>query len=1234
MLYCLKLISLIENNSVVIIQGATGSGKTTMMPQFILDHYSENNATCNIVVTQPRKIGASSIARWVARERKCTLGTLVGYQVGLAKVATEHTRLLYMTTGVLLQKLVAVKTLTEFSHVFLDEVHERTEEMDFLLLIIRKLLQSNSRFVKVILMSATINCSEFAEYFGTHVRGQMSPAYVFKVDGAPFAIEQYYLDDLASLFPNGVVPHNSDEPCISLDVYNVALSLIQSFDEMEAQCQKTDQDVSLNLPERGSVLMFLPGIKEIDHMQEVLATLTRKRLQVYVLHSTVTLEEQCDAFLDPVPGHRKIILSTNIAESSVTVPGVKYVIDFCLARYLACDRETNYQSLRVTWASKTNCNQRKGRAGRVSKGFCYRLITKEFWENDIPEYMVPEILMAPLASIMLKVKLLDMGNPSVLLSTALSPPNLKDIIRTVLQLKQVGALSTVSNSLNNDDGDLTFLGRVLALLPVDLHLGKMIALGHVFNCLHECLVIAASLSLKSFFAVPSTQKLAGYRAMLSFANGIPSDAIAVLHAFEAWRSAKKKGQLRHPRDELDWGKKNFIQIRRIREVAELYEDLKKRLSQFKMNVSQSPPPMDRTSICRQKFIIQVVIAGAYYPEYFVQAELDEELVKNLPQYSFLYFKQLQSLFRQCGQVKAIFFDGSRAYVEFNKTAQASGVLTEVTLALFLAHQKQPLEVFAHHSDEVQACAAGRPVSHLKYNRVNVDFQNNTVCPVGVLSSTVVPEKLPPTQMFMVNITEVMDVGQFWGFRADEASMQKQTRLTTEINGRKLLPISVSLYPNRLCLAPYLEGQECLYYRANVQHVHGSSVEVFFVDFGNTASVSCSSLRELPPDLAAQPFQAHEFCVVGMRPSAQSQILGERWSSSAHDRYIALTRGHSAIVSLYSILHGVMRVELYIATEGGANEVDGSVNVADVMVKEGHAATAAECFNSKQNHDIVTSLYKDMADGTYVPNYTSSSCREQEETEKELIDHLLACFKDSKFNLKTKVRVNGPQSSYKVAFHSFSRCTNYKLVSLEKSSINSWFINANPQHKHQRMLVAGLVSVNTYSSNFVLQQTTLMPDIAGMSALVTMLFTPKMELRTNTERSCYTGALCGLGWNCSTLQPVLQEQDIELAFDTRFDVEDIMEINALRAAINPLLSEGPRGAMHLSSHQTAGLQEDCRESLLRLCGRAREDCAPVYYQKPGQWNQVDPTLKMVIVPPEEERANGVLFRSHPLILLNN
>ncbi|KAA8582197.1 hypothetical protein FQN60_008937 [Etheostoma spectabile] len=1085
-----ELISLIENNSVVIIRGATGSGKTTQVPQYILDHYNEKNASCNIVVTQPRKIGASSIARWVATQRKCTLGSLVGYQVGLEKMATEHTRLIYMTTGVLLQKLVSAKCLTEYSHIFIDEVHERTEEMDFLLLVLRKLLHFNSCYVKIVLMSATINCRQFAEYFSTPIRGKMNPAYVFEVEGAPYAIEEFYLDDLQKLFPY-----------------------------------------------------------TISYMQEALAKLVHKRLQVYPLHSTVTLEEQ-----------NCVILSTNIAESSVTVPDVKY-----------------------------------GRAGRVSKGYCYRLVTKDFWRNEIPDYMIPEMLLAPLANILLKVKLLDMGDPRSILSTALSPPNLSDIVKTVLQLKEMGALSAKSDGRgHNEDGEITFLGRVLAHLPVDLCLGKMIVLGHVFGCLEECLIIAAAHSLKSFFAIPSMQQLAGHRSKLAFARGTPSDSVAF--------------------DELDWGKENFIQIKRIREVAELYEDLKKRVSQFNIHVPESAQPLDYTSVHKQKFILQVVIAGAHYPNYFVQGEIDEDLasrdlsgfnprtavmVRNLPPYAFLYYKQLQSMFRLCGQVKTISFESSRAYVEFYRTSQDSGVLPEVSLALLLAQQSKLLELSVFPVEQIEICAGSRKLTHMKYARVNVDCQSKSVYPVGVVSGNIDPDKLPPNPLFVV-----VEVGHFWGFQSDEASLEKQRHLTAEINRRTLQPVSVSLYPNLLCLAPYSEiSDQSLYYRAKVQYMRGNTVEVFFLDFGNSAVVACSSLMELPSDLLSHPFQAQEFQVIGICPSAQSIILGNQWSSRARDRFITLVKGRSLIVSLFSILHGVMRVQLLINTETT------NASVADILVEEGHAVKAEESFDSKQNNEALMSLYKDMERGTYVPNTASSSWKDRKKEDKQLIDSLLAQFsKNSQPHSKTKVHLHGPTSPYKINVLCLSHKTLYKTVCIERSSMNSLALNENPHHKHQRMMVAGTVSVNSTGTRILLRDTSIMPEIPGLPAIVTMLFTPIMELRTNEERTCYTGALCGLGWNSQTQEGILPEHDIELTFDVKFDVEDITEINALRVAINRLV--------------------------LFTKSPPRDVVTQVYYEKPEKWNQVDPALKMDIVEPGGGKTRGVLFQLHPVTLLNN
>ncbi|XP_075803891.1 ATP-dependent RNA helicase TDRD9 isoform X2 [Microtus pennsylvanicus] len=1243
-----EVISLIESNSVVIIHGATGSGKSTQLPQYILDHYTQRSAFCNIVVTQPRKIGASSIARWISKERSWTLGGLVGYQVGLEKIATEDTRLIYMTTGVLLQKIVSAKSLMEFTHVFIDEVHERTEEMDFLLLVVRKLLRTNSRFVKVILMSATINCKEFADYFAVPVQNKMNPAYVFEVEGKPHTIEEYYLNDLGHIYHSGLPPYRLEEPVITKDVYEVAVSLIQMFDDldMNESGNKTWSGAQF-VSERSSVLVFLPGLGEINYMHELLTNMIHKRLQVYPLHSSVTLEEQNNVFLSPVPGYRKIILSTNIAESSVTVPDVKYVIDFCLTRTLVCDEDTNYQSLRLSWASKTSCDQRKGRAGRVSKGYCYRLIHRDFWDSSIPDHVVPEMLRCPLGSTILKVKLLDMGEPRALLATALSPPSLSDIERTILLLKEVGALAVSGQreDENPHDGELTFLGRVLAQLPVSQQLGKLIVLGHVFGCLDECLIIAAALSLKNFFTMPFRQHLDGYRNKVHFSGSSKSDCLALVEAFKAWQACRQRGELRHPKDELDWGRLNYIQIKRIREVAELYEELKNRISQFNMFVDPRHPVLDQEYPYKQRFILQVVLAGAFYPNYFTFGQPDEEMavrelagkdpkttvvLKHIPPYGFLYYKQLQSLFRQCGQVKSIVFDGTKAFVEFSRNpTERFKTLPAVNLAVKMSQLKLPLELSVHTAEEIEGKVQGGSVSKLRSTRVNVDFQKQTVDPMQVSFNTLDRPRTVADLLLTVDVTEVVEVGHFWGYRIDERNAELLKKLTAEINRLELVPLPVHPHPDLVCLAPFTDHNKKNYFRAQILYVSGHSAEVFFVDYGNRSHVDLDLLREIPCQFLELPFQALEFKICKMRPSAKSLICGEHWSGGANGRFTSLVSGCPLLVKVFSVVHSVLHVDVY--RYSGAQD---AVNIRDILIREGHAELAEESYESKQSYEVLKGFFAKSVET--MPDASMSS--PMKDDEKHLIRILLESFASNRLGAPNcKAVLHGPFNPYELKCHSLTRISKFRCVWIEKESINSVVISDSPADLHQRMLVAASLSVNETGSTMLLRETSLMPHIPGLPALLSMLFAPVMELRVDRDGKCYTGVLCGLGWNSTTEAPILPEHDIELAFDVCFNVEDIVEINILRAAINKLVCDGPNGSKYLGPERIAQLQENARQKLLGLFCRLkpREKIIPKWHENPYEWNQVDPKLVMEQADREGSQGkNTFLYQLHRTVVLSS
>ncbi|KAM9557005.1 ATP-dependent RNA helicase TDRD9 isoform 1-T1 [Guaruba guarouba] len=1231
-----EIVSLIENNTVVVVQGATGSGKSTQIPQYILDYCFEKSIYCNIAVTQPRKIGASSIARWISKERSWTLGGFVGYQVSLENISTKETRLLYMTTGILLQKVVSAKSLAEFTHIFIDEVHERTEEMDFLLLVIRKLLRTNSQSVKVVLMSASINCKELADYFALPDTNGLNPACVITVEGKPFAIEEYYLDDLKHIVQFKLPTQIIEEPVIVREMYEIALSLIQSFDELEMKNNREEKNLSVT-SERGSVLVFLPGLCEIRYMHSCLSSKFNKRWQVYPLHSRGTLEEQNNAFLATVPGYRKIILCTNIAESSVTVPDVKYVIDFCLTRTLVCDEETNYQSLRLCWASKTNCNQRKGRAGRVSKGYCYRLVCKNFWTDSIPEQSVPEILRCPLGATVLKIKKLDMGGPKALLATALSPPNVGDIERTVLQLKELGALTNcVQTEENPHDGELTFLGRVLAQLPVDLHLGKLIVLGHAFGCLEECIIIAAALSLRNFFTSPLQQQIDGYRNKLVFAGNSKSDCIAIVNAFKAWQACSQKGELRHPKKELEWGQSNCIHIKKVREVAQLFHNLKERVSAFNMHVNAQPSAVDQECLYKQRFILQVVIAGAFYPNYFTFGKCNEEsavrdlagkdpkttvMLRNVPPYGYLYHKQLQSLFRQCGQVKSIAYDGSKAFVEFSRNPmEGFKILPAVYLSVKMSQLKIPLLLNAYHLNDIKKQLQGVTAVSVESLRVNVDCQKQSVEPVEISFGALEQSKMIPNRLLSIRITEVVEVGHFWGYRTDEKSRTVLQALTAEINYQNLKDLPVSPHPEMVCLAPFTHLEDGGYCRARILYVCGDFAEVFFVDYGNRSKVPLKKLKKIPSSLEELPFQALEFKICKMRPSAKSLVCGERWSYSASQRFASLVNGSALLVKVYSLVHSVLHVDVFCYLR--CQEL---VNIRDVLIEECYAELAEESYESQQSHSLLRELFLDQVKDEKMP---VSSRKE----EKHLLERLLNCFSEHKSSVPTrKVTVFGPFSPYELKCYSMTRVSQFRNILIQKQSINSVVLHDASEDPFEQLLVSASVSANATGSAVILEETSLMPPIPGLLPLLSMLFAPAIELRVDKSGKYFTGVLCGLGWSQTSGAPLLPENDMELTFDVHFGVEDISEINILRTAINKLLSEC---AVCFEQTRVTQLQEDIRQKLLCLIckSKPRDKVVPTWYEKPYAWNQVHPQHIIDQSEKQHERRNG-LYRLHKLVLLN-
>ncbi|ELU13161.1 hypothetical protein CAPTEDRAFT_117270, partial [Capitella teleta] len=658
-----QILDTIDTNQVTVIQGTTGSGKTTQVAQYILDHHRNQKKHCNIVVTQPRRIATISIAKRVCSERQWTTGGICGYQVSRDSCSGEDTRLLYCTTGVLLRKLIKDRDLRQFTHIILDEVHERDQESDFCLLVTRKLLRSNSPGVKIILMSATLDSNLFAQYFSTPLLGRLEPAPVITVVGRQFSVQEYYTDDIEAL---GKIPHPEEgSPSAQAEAYDLAVRLIKQFDNIEeSQRLKEEEKASRH---KGSVLVFLPGqFSEFSQAHCCLFLPREPKFWVCQLHSSIPKEDQGRVFEMAPIGMRKIILSTNIAESSITVPDVKFVIDFCLTKSLTCDQETYYTNLQVEWASKSSCEQRKGRAGRVRDGRVYRMVPRSFYDK-FADYGIPEMLRSRIDQLVLMTKLINLGEPKAILALALSPPNLDDIERTIIALKEVscliGALGSLrSGEVNPHDGELTFLGQVMAEMPCDPPLGRLMVLGHVFGILEECIIISACLHLGNFFAQPYHGVLMSFKARLGWSHDTQSDCIAALIAYQTWEEHIKGQRFRNIREEKEWAYRNYIQHLKVRDVQDMVKELTHRLQNFNISVPYASANQRKETFEEKALMLKMVIAAAFYPNYFLQSTVEEQMavkevsglnpchcvvVKGIPPNGPIYRRSLEKIFAQC-----------------------------------------------------------------------------------------------------------------------------------------------------------------------------------------------------------------------------------------------------------------------------------------------------------------------------------------------------------------------------------------------------------------------------------------------------------------------------------------------------------------------------------------------------------------------------------------------------------
>ncbi|KAI0368891.1 P-loop containing nucleoside triphosphate hydrolase protein [Pilatotrama ljubarskyi] len=597
-----QFLDVLRNNRCVVVVGETGCGKTTQLPQFVLDDLilAGHGSKASIIVTQPRRLSALGVAARVSAERLDD--DSVGYAIRGESKQGPRTKILFCTTGVVLRRLGSGDKLDDVTHVIVDEVHERSVDGDFLLLELRELLKTH-RKLKVILMSATINHEVFVRYFNN--------APLLTIPGFTHPVEDLYLEDYlprlgyqpsgAKSFKKSRGRDNVQEPDqgdgIDEDIQAAIRTIMRSDSFDYDLIAATVNHIIATAPKRGGILIFLSGVQEIRQCMEKLRDVPNSR--ILPLHANLSSDEQRLVFAPT--SEWKIVVSTNVAETSVTIDDVIYVIDGGKVKETHYDAEAGLTKLTEQWITRAAARQRRGRAGRTQPGVCYKLYTRG-QEMRMEPFPIPEIKRVPLESIALTLKVVH-NDVKSFLSRAIDPPDISAVDKALEVLEELAA--------TGPDGELTALGRHMAMLPMDLRLGKMLILGTVFRCLDPILTVAACLSSKPLFVSPMDKREEANQARAKFATG-NSDLLTDANAYDGCVALRNKGA---PHSAIRaFCEQNFISASTLRDITSLRLDFLSALTQLGFvppSAKPSSPALNANA--PNTNLVKAVVLGGLWP---------------------------------------------------------------------------------------------------------------------------------------------------------------------------------------------------------------------------------------------------------------------------------------------------------------------------------------------------------------------------------------------------------------------------------------------------------------------------------------------------------------------------------------------------------------------------------------------------------------------------------------------
>jgi len=555
-----SFLYLVENHQVVVVVGETGCGKSTQLPQFLMESGYASQEGKMIGVTEPRRVAATTLATRVAEERNCSLGTTVGYSIRFDEnFSRDVTKIKYLTEGILIRELMGDPLLNTYSAIILDEVHERTCQIDIIMGLLKKVLKRR-RDLKLIISSATVDAEYIRDFFNRGKAKKSEIATILSIQGRHYDVDIHYLTSPCADYVKGCA-----EVATKLHAKETA----------------------------GDILIFLTGMDEVDSCVDILEKFSERsgesrhglKMLVLPMYGALSPGRQLQVFRPAPRGSRKVIVATNIAETSVTIDGIVHVIDSCFVKQAWFNTETFTDSLIISEVSQASGEQRAGRAGRTAPGKCYRLCREEEFLK-LPLNTPPEIQRTDLASAILQLKALGIDN-IVRFEFPSAPPS-RNLICGMELLYALGAIDS--------NGDLTKpLGEQMAELPLPPTISKMLLSSGEMGCTKEIATIVAMLQVENIFAQGKSDKVKVLKRQFEVEEGDFLTLLNVFYAFEKQGLSKK------------WCNANALRYKALKRAGELREQLFKVLRRFEI-------PMTTTTDkeCVLKCIVMGLFPNAAY----------------------------------------------------------------------------------------------------------------------------------------------------------------------------------------------------------------------------------------------------------------------------------------------------------------------------------------------------------------------------------------------------------------------------------------------------------------------------------------------------------------------------------------------------------------------------------------------------------------------------------------------